>query len=378
MAKKINYADLYTLRKDGRYQGYYKDADGVRHALCDKDPQKLCERIQEREKPKEVTFKDIAEMWEREHREEIVERTWTNYEPHYKDIVNRHGDKAIEDVQALDINQDLMQSKAKGLSATVVNTRRSIYKMIFDYAIVHGYTQFNPVLAVKLPKGLKRGKRQAPSDDIIKIILSNIDKPFGFFPFFLLCTGLRKSEALALTWQDVDFKAKEISITKSIDNMWGSNPQIKAPKSTAGIRSVPIIAILEQPLKDHKKRCGNSPLLFPAPASNRGGAGGGLMTERGYEGAWLRYCQATNLIDDDGKPLVTAHHLRHGTATLMFEGGVDELTAQHVLGHSRVEITREVYTDLREDKRRQSILLLNTRMAELMAKTPNTLQTKDN
>ena len=369
MSKKIDYASLYTLRKDGRYQGYWRDGVGIRHALCDKDPEKLYERIQAKEAPKETTFGDVADLWEKEHREAIEQRTWANYEPHYKDIVSRHGDKAIEDVAALDITQDLMQAKAKGLSATVVNTRRSIYKMIFDYAIVHGYTQFNPVLAVKLPKGLPRGKRQAPTDEIIKTILASVDKPFGFFPFLLLCTGLRKSEALALTWQDVDFKAKTISVTKSIDNMWGSNPQIKAPKSSAGIRTVPIIAILEQPLKGHKKYCDSSPLLFPAPDSNRGGKGGGLMTERGYEGAWLRYCRPTGLIDDEGKPLVTAHHLRHGTATLMFESGVDELTAQHVLGHSRVEITREIYTDLRANQQQQSMSRLNKKIAKLMAKS---------
>ena len=46
--------------------------------------------------------------------------------------------------------------------------------------------------------------------------------------------------------------------------------------------------------------------------------------------------------------------------TLMFELGVDELTAQRILGHSRVEITREIYTQLREAQNRQSIEKFNT------------------
>lgn len=37
--KKSKYSDLYTLRPDGRYQGYYRDAAGKRHVVNDKDPE---------------------------------------------------------------------------------------------------------------------------------------------------------------------------------------------------------------------------------------------------------------------------------------------------------------------------------------------------
>lgn len=297
--------------------------------------------------------------------EAITGRTWSNYEPHYKDIVAKHGSSLIDDVTALDVNQDLMQAKAQGYSATIVNSRRSIYRMIFDYAIIHGYTRFNPVSAVSLPKGLKRGKRSAPTDAEINIILQNIDAPFGFFPFFLLCTGLRKSEALALQWSDIDFEHKKISITKSLDYVNRSQPVFKSPKTDAGLRTLPIISVLYEPLKARKKK--PTDYLFPAQESNRGGSGGGLMGQRAYEGAWQRYCEAVGFIGNDGKPTVTAHQLRHGTATLMFESGVDELTAQHILGHSRVEITREIYTDLRAKQESKSIKKLDNKMAKLMA-----------
>lgn len=86
-----------------------------------------------------------------------------------------------------------------------------------------------------------------------------------------------------------------------------------------------------------------------------------MMPLRAYEGAWNRYCQTVGLWED-GKPTLTAHNLRHGTATLMFELGVDELTAQHILGHSRVEITREIYTDLRAKQAQKSVDKFNVRM----------------
>ena len=367
MARKFNYAAMFTLRKDGRYTVSYTDATG-RHYLYDKDPERLYRKLQAATAPIEEripTFREIAEDWERQHREEITLRTWNNYEPHYNDILTRHGDKPIAEITAQSIVNHLNSAKVKGYSATVVNSIRSLYRMIFDFAVAHDYAQFNPVASIRLPRGLKRGKRIAPTDDQMKAIVSATGETFGLFPFFLLCTGMRKSEALALTWDDIDLKTNEISVTKSLDYTNGANPKIKPPKTDAGFRTVPIIDVL-QPLLLEAKLASASHFVFPAPASNRAGPGGGLMTLRGYEGAWLRYCQAAGLMDGD-KPAITAHNLRHGTATLMFELGVDELTAQRILGHSRVEITREIYTDLRAKQKLASVAKFNAGMSKMLS-----------
>lgn len=375
-SKKIDYASMYTLRSDGRYQGYWYDDKNKRHSICDKDPQRLYEKIQTKTyapaAPRVITFKEVAEDWQREHREEIGTRTWKNYKPHYEDILSKHGKLPITDVSALDVSQDLLALKAKGCSATIVKTRRSLYRMIFDHSIVRGFTNFNPVSAVKLPKGLPKGSRRAPTDEEIKTILKNINVPFGLFPYLLICTGLRKSEALALTWADVDFKNNVIHVTKSLEYLNGASPVIKPPKTDAGVRDVTIIGILKGPLLEARKRS-DSTLLFPQPASNRAGKGGGYYGLRAYEGAWQRYCEAVGFIDYEGNPTLTAHNLRHGTATLLFESDVDEMTTQRLLGHSRIEITREIYTDLRNKQLSASVSKydgkMNELMAELMAKT---------
>ena len=63
MARKINYASMFTLRKDGRYQGSYTDETG-RHYLYDRDPELLYRKLQEAAQSpeqKEPTFREIAE-----------------------------------------------------------------------------------------------------------------------------------------------------------------------------------------------------------------------------------------------------------------------------------------------------------------------------
>lgn len=368
MAKKINYAAMFTLRKDGRYQGSYTDQTG-RHYIYDRDPEKLFLKIQAATKEKEekvVTFRDVAEDWERMHREEIGNKTWKNYRPHYNEIVALHGDKALEDVTALDVINHTTKAKKQGYSATIVVTIRSIYRMIFDHGIAFHGGKYNPAASTRLPKGLKRGKRSAPSDDIVKIILNNTDKHFGLFPFFLLCTGLRKSEALALTWDDINFKDREITIAKSLDYDVGAKPKPKDPKTDAGVRIVPIVDMLYEKLIEHQKTS-KSPYLFPAYPSNRGGKGGGIMTLRGYEGAWMKYCTEVGLTywdeeDKKIKPVITAHNLRHGTVTIMFEAGTDELTAQKILGHADIATTRAIYTDLRNAQKAKSVKKFNKKM----------------
>ena len=76
-----------------------------------------------------------------------------------------------------------------------------------------------------------------------------------------------------------------------------------------------------------------------------------------------RIIRALEVFQETGET-ITAHNLRHGTATLMFELGVDELTAQRILGHSRVEITREIYTQLREAQNRKSVEAFNQGLAK--------------
>ena len=85
---KNKYASLYTLRSDGRYQGYYRDAAGKRHALCDADPEQLHRKLMEKQAAasapaRVLTFRAVAESWENRHREEIEARSWKNIKPHY-------------------------------------------------------------------------------------------------------------------------------------------------------------------------------------------------------------------------------------------------------------------------------------------------------
>lgn len=355
--RKPDYAAMFTLRADGRYMGYWHELDkdgapkGKRHPIYDRDPEALYKKIQKKESPKVKTLKDAADLWEVEHRDAVADRTWKNYAPHLESIVELYGAQPLEELTAADVNQDLLTCKARGLSYTVVNARRSIWRGLFDFAVGQRWIPYNPALSVKNPKGLKKGRRTAPEDEVLTEILNGSKSTeFPFIPFFLLCTGCRRSEALHRLKSDVDTKAWELRIPKA--------------KTEAGVRSVPIISPLREPLQRWMD-AHPGPWLFPYIPYN--GRKGTYMTDSNWETAWAAFCKARGWVDAEDKPTIGAHNLRHGTATLLYESGVDVYTAQHILGHANVTTTLEIYTDLRKKHERKNVGKFSRSLSKMLS-----------
>lgn len=357
--RKIDYSKMFCLRSDGRWQGHYKTPDGKRHTTCDKDPERLYKRIcalsaVEATKP---TFLEVAEAWEGRYRQTVTERSWANLRPHFEDLTAKWGKRPVEDIAAPDIIADLEWAKAKGYSRTVVNGRKVVITGILNQALADGYIKTNPAMSVRLPKGLKAGRRHYPGDDVVKAVFAHREDEFGFFPFLLLCTGMRKSEALALHVADIDWSRQEIRIDRSL-TYHTHRPAEKLPKNGKP-RTVPIIDALAGPLQKYISK--TKDILFPQPDTYKTDGGGGYMTEGAYRTLWSRWCASAGLSDSG----LTAHSLRHATATLLYDAGVDVYTAQKILGHAQVSTTMEIYTDLRDARAKASIGKFSAHISEL-------------
>ena len=323
---------MFTKRSTGLYQASYTK-DGKRHYLYDRDAHRLFNRLADATNGTPSTVSDLAASWESVHSGEIGERTWKNYKPHLAGILDRHGKELITSVTPLMIIGDLELAQARKYSRTICRTILSIWSMMMSHAVVKGIITHNPAMEVKLPKGLPHGKRTSPDDKTIRSIFRNADHEFGLFPLLLVTTGMRKSEALALTWEDIDLEAGVIHVTKALEYPT-DRPRLKSPKTEAGVRDVPIPDILREHLHP------GTGIVFPQKPYN-GHPGGGYMGKRPYETAWKKYCEETGIS-------CTAHQLRHATATLLYEAGVDEKIAQQILGHASPQTTRDIYTDLRD------------------------------
>lgn len=223
----------------------------------------------------------------------------------------------------------------------------SIIKQVFEYAVVLIEIDSNPVISVKISKGLKKEKRDMITPEQIEIIKNNADYPlFGLFAFFLLYTGCRRGEALALQWGDIDLKAKLITISKSA--YYNSNSaKIKAPKTQAGNREIIIIDALSKKLTGKHKK---TDYVFSLTQGKE------PLKESQATKGWKKYCK------DVGLENVTPHMLRHTYASILYEAGIDVKSAQDLLGHADISTTQNIYTHITKTKKEETANKLNSHL----------------
>lgn len=362
MAKKIDYASLYTRRKDGRYVGTYTDDSGQRHHVYDRDPERLWHRLNAPREPKCVRFKDIAEAWKDAAWNVIRDGTKDCYSAPYNRAVALFGHAPAAEIQTADLQNHLLSLKSQGLSASTIKAQRVVYSQIYRHAITSPeFCQeitYNPAENLKIPAGSKKAqKREAPPDETVRLIKEKADTAyFGLFALLLICTGFRRGEALAITWGDVDMENNTITCTKNVSCRSGV-AKIEDTKTESGVRCVPLLPPLKAALH-RPKRAKDTDYIFYGedPAKP--------MPQSTYNRRWMHYCkdmgfvvdspeerisvQGKRYIKHNYKSSLTAHVLRHGYATMLFEAGVDVYTAQKYMGHADIKTTMAVYTHLRQ------------------------------
>lgn len=215
----------------------------------------------------------------------------------------------------------------------------------------------------------------------------------------MMFSGLRRGELIPLQWSDIDLKNGYISVNKSV--VFNNNqPTVKqGGKSVCAVRNVPIPKVLIDYLIEYKA---SSRILSTLVCVN---ASGKMHTKTSFRKMWDSYLFDLNIkygyvgldskrnllqylkkvIKDDkqkkhidkllscdsltsediikyikhnAKELIpmriepfTPHYLRHTFATLLYLQGVDVVTAKQYLGHSDIQTTVNIYTDLENNNR---------------------------
>ena len=123
---------------------------------------------------------------------------------------------------------------------------------------------------------------------------------------FYLYTGVRRCEALALRWKDVDFESESILI--------------RGTKTMSSHRRLDMLPYVREILRRQKDQCPDSPLVFPYKP---------CIVSRTFH----KFCPAHHL-----------HDLRHTFVTRCAECGINVNVCQSLAGHSDVKVTLGIYT----------------------------------
>ena len=353
---------MYQRKSDGRWVEAIPLGNGKSKVLYGKTKAELKKKIiaYKGETENSVTVAKALEEWEKFKESSVSYKTLEGYKAPM-DRINRYiGDCYLKDVTPAQIQAMIRDIAAKGYKRTTVQRPLDILRMMFDYYITQpdALISVNPCAAVRLPAGLRQGRRDLISREDAKRVRDGLSADFGLFAYFLMYSGLRKGEALALRWEDIHDGL--IHVSKSVS--WQPNkPVIKTPKTEASIRTVPLLKALETALPKRGKG-----YIFSADGGKT------PLTQIQYRHRWEAYCKAAGLSDAvttqhynaNNKhtytstkyvPRITPHQLRHEFVTLCFDAELDEQDTQVMVGHASASTTREVYNHIKESRK-----ILNT------------------
>lgn len=123
------------------------------------------------------------------------------------------------------------------------------------------------------------------------------------------------------------------------------------PKSRAGSRGVPLLAILRGYLVDHLDRCGRTgeDLAFGRTAAEAFYASTvDGRAKRAWKAAneWEHAAAERDEREADLLRPITMHHCRHTFASLLIDSGANPKAIQEFMGHSKIQTTFDVYGHL--------------------------------
>lgn len=302
------------------------------------------------EQEKGISLESAADAWYAEKSLQVSAKTALTYSTPLTRLKEHFAGRYCSDIQSAEIQAYLNSLGAKKYHKQTVALYFCILKMIFDYAInqSNSAVHFNPCYSCRLPARLEKNVRQLPSREDVQIIKDNVNEHFGLFPYLLIYTGLRRGEALALT--DKDFSESQINVSKSVSFVDGKSV-LSRTKTASSVRSVALL----KPLKD----------VLPKWQGYLFSADGGKtpLTWSLFQSYWNMYCIHVGLADKiDGKykNRICPHQLRHEFATICYDAGLDVKDAADLLGHANESTTREIYTHIQEERRKQSLDKLNS------------------
>lgn len=333
----------YYKRPDGLYETIRK-IDGKRVAFRGRTVAEVDRKLIEFQgiKEKGLPWETVIEEWHDKHFPTLAPTTLRGYNAAYERALEEFKGESVKDITPRMIQKYINDFARLGYAQKTVSTQLQMFQMAFDYAVVQGYVDTSPCTAITIPSGLKKTPREAASaEDEAKVKSHPKD---WLLPYLILYTGLRKGEVLALTYKDIDLDNDVIHVTKSVYHE-NNHPHIKLPKTKKGYRDVPIL----YPLKPYLPNKKSDKFVFSMDGGKT------PLSEMQYQKLWKEYVEKTGIE-------CTAHQLRHSFATMLFECDVDPKDAQDILGHAYLQTTMDIYTHVRDSRRKEVASKINEKL----------------
>ena len=363
--------------KDGRYRYKYNDAFGKRKSvyswrLTESDPYPKGKRkdISLREKEKEVekalrnavatsggnmTVLELVQKYISQKRG-VKHNTQANYN-FVINVIKKEdfGAKRIDKIKLSDAKTWLIKLQDDGRGYSSIHSIRGVVRPAFQMAVDDDLINKNPLefqlaTVVVNDSVTREAITRKQQREFLRFIKE--DKHFCKYYdgiYILFHTGLRVSEFVGLTINDIEFDKERIKVDHQLQRTRNMKYEILTPKTEKGERYVPMqkdVADCFRRIIQNRKHPKIEPMID--------GYSGFLFLDKNDMPMvalhWEKYFQHIrekyNSIYKVQMPCITPYVCRHTFCSNMAKSGMNPKTLQYIMGHSDIGVTLNTYTHL--------------------------------
>ena len=347
-------------RKGGGYEYRYNDFDGKRRSVYAASLDELRSREVEIQSNLAdginstegmITVTELAERY-LTLKQGIKPNTMRAYERAITTLKSdAFGSKKIKDVKRSDAKLWFVKLHNNGMKRNTISNIHTVLRPAFEMAVEDDAIRKNP-FRFSLSELIRNDavERLAMSKELQAEYLSFIEqyRHLGYVDdvIILLNTGLRVSELYGLTKADVDFTTRRIYVRRQLCRKAGDTLYIETPKSKQGNRCIPMtddaFDALRRVMSSERPQVermidGCSGFIFIARSGRPKIA---VDLENFMRQMLEKYSEQKGA----SLPNITPHVLRHTFCTNMARAGMPPKELQYVMGHSKVDMTINLYT----------------------------------
>lgn len=347
-----------SQRKDGYYSARYCPPSGKRIERYFKTPEEASAWLKgarlsscgvRTDDSVDMTVDFWFDYWMKNIKEKTVRpNTVRNHYERYNRNIKKHlGGMSLYDVKPMHCQMVLNNMYDDYAGSTINQCLQTMYAM-FQAAYENGLIVSNPVTkSVVLPKPIEKKIRFMTVGEQ-RLFIQQAEGS-ALYPqyFMILNTGLRTGELIGLKWEDIDFKEKILSVSRSMEYRYSTQKWMEGPPKTKNAyRDIPLtkecLKMLKAIKKEHdlgrKEAEGFEEYVFLCRK--------GTPVKNSTYDAHLE-----KITEKAGIQKISMHTLRHTFATRCIEAGMRPKTLQQILGHSSINITMNLYVHVSNEEK---------------------------
>ena len=300
----------------------------------------------------DMLFADYMELWLEIIRSSVEKTTFSSYTQMVKGKIApyfRNTGLTLDGIQTKHIQSFYLHELKTVSPGTVIHYHANIHKAL-KYAVKMDLIPFNPADKVERPKKDRFIGSFYDTEEVNKLFEvskgTKLEVPILFGAFY----SLRRSEAIGLKWDAIDFDQNTITIRHTVTSCDLDGKRVlvasDTTKTKSSLRTLPLVPFVKERLLVLKKEQENNRRLC-GRSYHKQLAGYVCINEMGdlIKPHYVTE-QFPKLLDANGLRRIRFHDLRHSCASLMLANGVPMKQIQEWLGHSDFSTTANFYAHL--------------------------------